>query len=485
MMYLFVFLLGVVTLLPHPSIATETTNDLTPSFNFTLSGSKENAIYLLDNEIRAINLTIVASKPGTLRLESQDRAVFIIVNQSVFDILPDAKFPLTVEVILKGKFLGIVDLELYLRDYYDGVTEQVGTYVIKVGKSNRALSDVFTYALLVWLCISYITMGTKMEVGLIWSKLRRPWAVLIGMGCQFFIMPALAFGIAKLFVLDDETSVGLILDGTCPGGWFSNIFSLLLDLDVVLSLTMTFMSTVLALGMMPLNLLIYATPYTDDNDSLDTPFVELFFQMLLLLVPVGFGMVVTWKFEKVKKILDFLAKPFAGVTLLIALAVGLPSSLHVFVSPWQIWIASAIFPVIGSLLGFIIAKIACIPTRQAVTVALETGAQNSLMARTMIDLFYPLPEADLIGRVPTLISILTMLEGIVVIVIYEVWRRFIKKPDPEEKKGLTEEDGIDVTKVNLDMQEKNGHINGVDVGSVALEDPENNLKSDQNGNMNI
>lgn len=472
--------------------------DKLEGFNSTMYVENDE-IYILDNEIRELNLTIIESDPGWIHVQSTDRSVFIIVNQSSFEIPEDAVFPLTFKLIIKGKFLGIVDMNLYLQDSASA-SYIVAAYLVKCGKANRALNDVFTYALLAWLAISYITMGTKMDLKIIWGNLRRPVAVLIGMGCQFLIMPALAFGISKLFVLDDATAVGLILDGTCPGGWFSNIFSLLLDCDVVLSLTMTFMSTFLAIGMMPLNLLIYADAYTSGNSSLDTPFVELFIQMLLLLIPVGIGMALTYKFEKLRKLFEFLLKPFAIILLLIALGIGLPSSIHVFLSPWQIWVASAMFPVCGSLLGFFIAKLCCLENRQAVTVGLETGAQNSLMARTMIDLFYPLPESDLVGRVPTLISLLTMFEGIFIVALYVLWKRFFDKSSHTKKKSLKEileeereakkmaEATIDKMKSTIDAMEKgnkyvitddqlpikkiNGHSNAVPNGNNNNNDDE-------------
>ena len=75
------------------------------------------------------------------------------------------------------------------------------------------LDPIFTFTILIWLVISYITMGSKMDLRSVWSKLNPPWAVLIGMFCQFIVMPALAFGLAFAFSLDSSASIGLIFDG--------------------------------------------------------------------------------------------------------------------------------------------------------------------------------------------------------------------------------------------------------------------------------
>lgn len=62
----------------------------------------------------------------------------------------------------------------------------------------------------------------------------------------------LSFGIALLVGLDDVTAMGLLTIGSCPGGGGSNILAYILDADLELSITMTFISTLAALGLKPI-----------------------------------------------------------------------------------------------------------------------------------------------------------------------------------------------------------------------------------------
>ena len=51
-----------------------------------------------------------------------------------------------------------------------------------------------------------------------------------------------------LFDQDNLQGFGLFVIGVCPGGMSSNSFTVLLDGDVNLSVTMTFLSTIVAMG---------------------------------------------------------------------------------------------------------------------------------------------------------------------------------------------------------------------------------------------
>ena len=429
--YPLIAMMVLVLLQCQNSLAAINTDSQVRPQNFTLDGDTDNnPLHIQDNELRVANVTILHSPPGLLNIQSSDKHSFIIINQTDFVIAQNASYPLTFQLLIKGKYLGIADLHFYLTT--NESTTLVGTIVVKVERSiNQILVKLFRTGLTVMLCMSYVTMGSKVDLQIIRNQLKRPLPVLIGMVCQFVILPATAFGLCKLFLLDDAASVGLVTDGTSPGGFLSNMFTLLLDCNVTLSLTMTFLSTFLALGMMPLNLFLYTTPFTEENEALKAPFVGIVAELLILLIPLAFGMALTYKFKKLKKIFNVLVKPFVIIIMIVIIA-GIPAGTYVVFSSWQIWVSSLVFPLTGGLLGFTLAKIACMENRAAITIALETACQNNLLARNIIEFFYPLPESELILRVPTLIFFFTLFEGLVLVVCYEIWKRFNRRQGNDE-----------------------------------------------------
>ncbi|XP_033117379.1 ileal sodium/bile acid cotransporter-like [Anneissia japonica] len=430
-------------------------------FNYTFDTGDDNSYFLLEeDEVRILNLTITVSEDITLSFTSSDESAFNVLNGKEYVYAADS--PVTVQIEIQGVFVSVEKLRIEITQGVEDYT--IPDFTIKVLRPYSVLSDIFTYALLLWLLISYVTMGTKMDFSIIKTKFKPPTGITIGLICQFFLMPLLAYGLANAFKLSNESSVGLILDGTCPGGWLSNIFSLLLDCDFVLSLTMTFSSTILALGMMPLNLFIYTRTFTDDNDDLKTPFFELAQQLLILVIPVGIGIIILYKFPKATEICEKLLKPFATFLIVIALGLGIPAEFYVFLSPWEIWMSSALFPLIGSILGLTFALIGRLDRQSAVTVALEVGVQNSLLAKTMVDLAYPEPESDLIARIPLLIALLTLIEGTIITAVYILVKRLCHK----------EEDEADLVKDKKDVELTNGNKTGepkTDIEAGAQSNP--------------
>jgi len=55
---------------------------------------------------------------------------------------------------------------------------------------------------------------------------------------------------SQLLIKDPLKGFGLLVLGTCPGGIASNFWTLLLDGDVNLSITMTFVSSISAMGIL-------------------------------------------------------------------------------------------------------------------------------------------------------------------------------------------------------------------------------------------
>ena len=94
-------------------------------------------------------------------------------------------------------------------------------------------------------------MGTTMTYEDFLGVIKMPKAVVVGLVCQFTIMPFLGFYIAKSFDFPPEIAAGVILVGCSPSGLASNVMSYIAKANVALSITITSLATLLAPIMTP------------------------------------------------------------------------------------------------------------------------------------------------------------------------------------------------------------------------------------------
>ena len=76
--------------------------------------------------------------------------------------------------------------------------------------------------------------------------------VLIGLTCHFSIMPLMGLLLTKVFGFDTEIAAGIILIGSCSSGLASNVMVYIARANLVLSVTVTAMATMVAPFMTPL-----------------------------------------------------------------------------------------------------------------------------------------------------------------------------------------------------------------------------------------
>ena len=94
-------------------------------------------------------------------------------------------------------------------------------------------------------------MGTAMSFKDFYGVIKMPKGVLIGLVCQFTIMPILGFSLASLFNFPLEIAAGIILIGSSPSGLASNVMAYLAKANIALSVTLTAVATLLAPIMTP------------------------------------------------------------------------------------------------------------------------------------------------------------------------------------------------------------------------------------------
>ncbi|CAN0333043.1 unnamed protein product [Lampetra planeri] len=277
---------------------------------------------------------------------------------------------------------------------------------------SHFLDSPVLYMLLPFVLFNKCAFGCKMDGEALRGLRSRPAPIALGLAAQFVVMPLLGYGLSRAFALDEELSLGLVVACSCPGGGGGYLYSLLLGGDVALALAMTLASTLVAVAAMPASTALYGRAL-GVHHTLRVPFSRILATLLFVLVPVSLGALVRRRRPLLAEALLDVIRPF---TLAVALG-GLYVGAHAAVSllggagaPAGLYGAAALVPVCGLLVGATLARAARLPGPAARAVAIECGAQNSLLALAVLQLSLPQAQADRTSRAPFLVALGTALE---------------------------------------------------------------------------
>jgi BASS family bile acid:Na+ symporter len=125
-------------------------------------------------------------------------------------------------------------------------------------------------------------MGTQMSLRDFSGVVKTPLGVGVGIVCHFTVMPLVGFGLTRIFHFEPEIAAGIILIGSCSSGLASNVMAYIAKSNLVLSVTVTAITTMLAPFLTPLWMKLLA------NKLVPTPYVEMMNEIIkITLVPIG------------------------------------------------------------------------------------------------------------------------------------------------------------------------------------------------------
>lgn len=227
-------------------------------------------------------------------------------------------------------------------------------------------------------------MGATLSLKDFSAAIKKPKAVITGFILQFGIMPLTAYVIGHLLHLPKEQLIGLVMVGSVAGGTASNVIAYLAGGDVALSITMTTCSTIGGIFLTPLLSALYL------GQTVDVPVWEMFKSILLIVaLPVGIGLLINRLMRGKEKILNKIC-PFVsvlGIVFVIAIIMALNADA-VKHSGWLILLAVVLHNCIGMALGYFLAKLFRCTRKEAITIAIETGMQNSGLAAALSKQFF-------------------------------------------------------------------------------------------------
>ncbi|HEU5080772.1 MAG TPA: bile acid:sodium symporter family protein [Opitutaceae bacterium] len=128
-------------------------------------------------------------------------------------------------------------------------------------------------------------MGTQMSLHDFRGVARNPRGVLVGIVCHFSIMPLVGYGLTRLFSFPPEIAAGVILIGSCSSGLASNVMAYLARSNLVLSVTVTAITTLVAPVLTPFLMQRLA------GTLVEVKFLNLMVEIIkIVLVPIGAAM---------------------------------------------------------------------------------------------------------------------------------------------------------------------------------------------------
>ncbi|MFO7933619.1 MAG: bile acid:sodium symporter family protein [Bacteroidales bacterium] len=283
-------------------------------------------------------------------------------------------------------------------------------------------------------------MGSQMSFRDFAGVVKMPKGVLVGLICQFTIMPVVGFTIATTFGFPPEIAAGIILVGSSPSGLASNVMSFIAKANLALSVTLTAVATMLAplitpslmkllagqfvpvdfwdmmLGIINIvilpivaGLMFNATAYgREDRKSISWQALvyfliitgkniilfqtagvgtgEALIQLLkdlgwFLLLPVlgalAFKHLARGSKEYLDRVMAFMSMAGIGVIIVVITAAGRDSLLEIGL---LLIVACLLHNCTGYLLGYWICRLAGMDERSCRTIGLEVGMQNGGLA---------------------------------------------------------------------------------------------------------
>lgn len=245
-----------------------------------------------------------------------------------------------------------------------------------------------------------------------------PRATLLGVALQILVLPLVAFGLANLLLKDSPVmAMGLMILAVCPGGATSNLITYLARGEMALSVTLTAISSFVAVISIPLLISFSLNWFMGEGETIAPPIVKMIGQVVVVtILPVSLGMFVrsrssafAAKAEKPMKILSAI--------LLAVIVLGLVANQRDEIVGFfkDAGLATLLLNVVMLTIGFITGAVARLPLTTRISLSIEAGIQNGTLGIAI--------AAGILGNgqmaiAPAIYSLIMFATGFVAIAVF-------------------------------------------------------------------
>lgn len=263
-------------------------------------------------------------------------------------------------------------------------------------------------------------IGAGLHVEDFKRSLKDKKSLILGLLCQYGMMPLLALMLSAVFAVSEEAYIVLLIIGVAPGGTSSNMFTFLARGNVSLSVTLTLLSSIFAVILSPGLLYLYTQHLT-----LSIPVKNIAITLIASLLPIVMGMILRIKKREWAIRCEMLARKLGLLVVLIMISLWVPKLAGLLTQGLGIiFIVIALMSGLGMLLSFLVASLFQLKGEDAITISYETGIQNAPLAFAIIGLSFQGNDTILgLGWIALVYGALSVGNGLMVLAYHLVRAR--------------------------------------------------------------
>lgn len=211
---------------------------------------------------------------------------------------------------------------------------------------------------------------------------KRPGTIAIGVLAQFLVLPAITFALTLVLDVRGSVGLGMILVACCPPGNISNILTHRAGGDVALSVSMTAVSNVLAIFLMPLNVAFWGALHPTGSALLaeiELSAPDMLAEVGLVIgVPFAAGLALAHLRPRIARAAAKVLGPLSFLALAGVIGIGLANNWQVFVEHiGVVLLAVFLHDALALLTGFGVATATRLPGPSKRAMTFEVGIRNA------------------------------------------------------------------------------------------------------------
>lgn len=218
--------------------------------------------------------------------------------------------------------------------------------------------------------------------------LKRPLAPLSGLAAQLIVLPAVTWAITMVMQPPPSVALGMMVVAACPGGNLSNLITHMARGNTALSVSMTGISSLLAVITTPLNIVFWAALNPATAVLLRQVSVEpvgfIGSTVLMLGIPMMAGMLVV---RQLPRLAARLRRPFQILSFLFLIAFILGTTAangkH-FITFLQVLPLVILHNAVAILLGWLAARVWRLSDYDTRAMTIEVSMHNSGLGLALI-----------------------------------------------------------------------------------------------------